>query len=254
MPGWTDAPPAEAYSAQQHASAPAAGLGQAAAATQPWAAPQPWTAGMEAAPAVWAEGTHAGLEAQHAAPATLAAAPLPPQQAGPTAASQAVAGSFAASALLRAERQQQVQGPPSQGEGDEPQHPLTVTVSAVAAGWAPDRSGRAPTGSGPCSVPVVSHPAAFAVATAPGLASFIWALCADRAQAPCFDRVVVHIGSASRGACTPTLGRPLASVPCALHGPLMRRCFPPPVLAMPNPCFFAQARRPVRLSVARWHR
>lgn len=186
MPGWTDAPPAEAYSAQQHASAPAAGLGQAAAATQPWAAPQPWTAGMEAAPAVWAEGTHAGLEAQHAAPATLAAAPLPPQQAGPTAASQAVAGSFAASALLRAERQQQVQGPPSQGEGDEPQHPLTVTVSAVAAGWAPDRSGRAPTGSGPCSVPVVSHPAAFAVATAPGLASFIWALCARQGSGALF--------------------------------------------------------------------
>ncbi|KAL4419545.1 hypothetical protein ABPG77_006876 [Micractinium sp. CCAP 211/92] len=139
MPGNSEGMPPDMLSAQQGHQPAAAGLGQAA----PTAAPPP-------------------LQQQPAAPA----------------ASQADLGSFAASALLAADRQQHVQRPqqlgaaqgaaalrppPQQGHEqqaqgqeqgqvpeevlDDAQHPLTVPVSAVAAGWAPDRSGRAPTGS-----------------------------------------------------------------------------------------------------------
>ncbi len=142
MPGYQEGMPPDMLSAQQGHQSAAAGLGQAA----PAAAPPP-------------------MQQQPAAPA----------------ASQADLGSFAASALLAAERQQHVQRPQQPGaaqgaaalglpqqqgraqqaqrqeqgqapEGlpDDVQHPLTVPVSAVAAGWAPDRSGRAPTGSGQC--------------------------------------------------------------------------------------------------------
>jgi hypothetical protein len=80
--------------------------------------------------------------------------------------SQPISGSWASGALpattstLDQQLQFSQQQPPMQqnqplqqmgrGEGAEGQqaHPLTVPVSAVAAGLAPDRSGTAPTGSG----------------------------------------------------------------------------------------------------------
>lgn len=72
---------------------------------------------------------------------------------------QPAMGSWAASALPAAVAQaagQRSQPPPQQqqqprvdeGAGEQQAHPLTVPVSAVAAGLAPDRSGTAPTGSG----------------------------------------------------------------------------------------------------------
>ncbi|EFN51635.1 hypothetical protein CHLNCDRAFT_55034 [Chlorella variabilis] len=71
---------------------------------------------------------------------------------------QPAMGSWAASALPAAVAQaagQRSQPPPQQqqqprvdeGAGEQQAHPLTVPVSAVAAGLAPDRSGTAPTGS-----------------------------------------------------------------------------------------------------------
>ena len=77
-----------------------------------------------------------------------AAAPPPPVQQ-----QQFGAPSFAVSALqppAPAQQQQLVQRPRSQqqqADGEAP-HPATMPVSAVAAGWAPDRAGQTPTGSG----------------------------------------------------------------------------------------------------------
>ncbi|KAL4431480.1 hypothetical protein ABPG75_006736 [Micractinium tetrahymenae] len=174
MPGSPEGGPADMFSAQQaqqHAAMPAAGLGPAAAAA---AAAQPWVAGTMPPAHPEAQDTRATAAAAAAVPP-----PLQQQAATSAAASQAAMGSFAASALMSAERQQQVQrlqqlgaareaalrhppqqghaqhaqqapqqqGQASRGDADEQQHPLTVPVSAVAAGWAPDRSGRVPTGS-----------------------------------------------------------------------------------------------------------
>lgn len=173
MPGVAEGVSTDLWSSaqqgHQHAAVPAVGLGPAAA---PAPAAQPWAAGAvpQAAPGP-----------QKPAPVAPAAAPLSlPAQAAERAALQADAASFAASALLTAERQQQLQRlqqlgaaqeaaalqqerqqghaeqaqqaqqsqEQQEGEGDDAQHPLTVPVSAVAAGWAPDRSGSTPTGSG----------------------------------------------------------------------------------------------------------
>ena len=87
-------------------------------------------------------------------PASAAAAHQ--QQLQPSQQQQPAAmGSWAASAV------QQHAAPPAPGgiqqqqqqhDSEGQQHPLTMPVSAVAAGWAPDRSGAAPTGSGELEV------------------------------------------------------------------------------------------------------
>lgn len=71
-----------------------------------------------------------GMGASFAASAVRAAAPIAPQPAA------------AAASVVQPPRQQQ-----AAQEGGE-QHPMMLPVSAVAAGWAPDRAGKAPTGSG----------------------------------------------------------------------------------------------------------
>ncbi len=95
-------------------------------------------------------------------PEPAAAVQQPPFQQQQSAA--ALGASFAASALQASAAAPQVPGPGAaptaaqpprqqmqaqQGqELGEEQHPLMLPVSAVAAGWAPDRAGKAPTGSG----------------------------------------------------------------------------------------------------------
>jgi hypothetical protein len=58
--------------------------------------------------------------------------------------------------------QQQFQQHTQQQQDSEAQqqHPLTMPVSAVAAGWAPDRTGAAPTGSGALRIDCVGAPLA----------------------------------------------------------------------------------------------
>ena len=79
----------------------------------------------------------AGAGASFAASAVQAAAA--PTAAGPASA-QAAAG--------QPPRQQQQGRQVQAQEGEQDQHPMMLPVSAVAAGWAPDRGGKAPTGSG----------------------------------------------------------------------------------------------------------
>ncbi|PRW20348.1 sec-independent translocase -like [Chlorella sorokiniana] len=79
----------------------------------------------------------AGLGASFAASALQAAAAPAAAAAG-----SASANTAAAQPLLQ-QQQQRVQAQ----EGEQDQHPMMLPVSAVAAGWAPDRAGKAPSGS-----------------------------------------------------------------------------------------------------------
>ena len=126
--------------------------------------------------------------------------PLPQQQQAAAAAAwapdpaaamqqqqQQQAPSFAASALQGAAATRPAPGqgapeappPPRQAQAGEEgeQHPMTIPVSAVAAGWAPDRAGKAPSGSGEAGGVVCGMPAARAAGDWPGLGCFAAGTC-----------------------------------------------------------------------------
>lgn len=108
------------------------------AAAAQLAAPWAFDPAAQQAPQQYVQQQHAQQQGQqqYQAPAVL---PPPPGM-----------GSFAASGVQAGQPHVAGRQPPAVGAGDDERHPLTMAVSAVAAGWAPDRSGKAPTGSGEC--------------------------------------------------------------------------------------------------------